>query len=83
MATPEPAAAWACARCGAASSAHEVWTWDGKLRRRLALAQERAAHGEEGRRAAERELEAVLTAALERCHPNHAVVLEARLGLVA
>jgi len=64
---------WRCVSCGAAESFSRVLAWDADLRGRLAAASEGGAAAE---------VEAVLESALRRCHPNHAVALQARLRLV-
>lgn len=62
-----PSARWV--RSGAAESLSRVLAWDADLRGRLAAASEGGATAE---------VEAVLESALRRCHPNHAVALQAR-----
>ena len=68
---------WVCGVCGYTTPLEEVIQWDEELRERLASClDEENVFGEEV-------LRKLMSDALERCHPNHAILLQARLALSA
>eukprot|EP00302_Diacronema_sp_CCMP2436_P046554 CAMPEP_0180111656 /NCGR_PEP_ID=MMETSP0985-20121206/35756_1 /TAXON_ID=483367 /ORGANISM="non described non described, Strain CCMP 2436" /LENGTH=445 /DNA_ID=CAMNT_0022049889 /DNA_START=43 /DNA_END=1377 /DNA_ORIENTATION=- len=69
--------AWRCAACGCETAAREVEAWDAALRVRLGVAGE-----VEGGEEACRVYAQIIDAALERCHPNHAIVIQALVAAV-
>lgn len=71
---------WQCVACGAVTSHDQVVKWDDEQRARLAsLLPVDGASSEQ----VEPRLRAFIHDALRTCHPNHAIVLQARLALVA
>lgn len=85
--------AWVCGRCGATSARAEVERWDALLRAQLAAvldsaataaaADEKCAAAAQRGAATRSRLRGVMAEALKRCHPNHALLLQAHLALVA
>ncbi|KAL1508562.1 hypothetical protein AB1Y20_004661 [Prymnesium parvum] len=72
---------WACAACGGSASEAAVWRWDEARRAELAALEERAA--DEGPSEAVREeYDGLIGTMLEACHPNHKLLLDARLSKV-
>ena len=68
---------WVCGVCGYTTPLEEVIQWDEELRERLASClDEENVFGEEV-------LRKLMSDALQRCHPNHAILLQARLALSA
>ena len=72
---------WVCGRCGAVTPGRQILARDAAMRERLEAAQRIAASGAVAEAAGL--LDELINSALQRCHPNHAIVVEARLGLVA
>ena len=65
---------WVCAGCGTLTRHSDVLAWDATMRRRL----EEVTHV-----GSEDQMRQILSELLAVCHPNHALVLQARLLLVA
>lgn len=76
-------APWRCSQCGACASAADVRAWDGEVRRQLREISATIANGtEKDLNSSSSRLAGLLQTLLSRCHPNHALVLQARLALV-
>lgn len=75
---------WVCSACGATTAEHEVWEWDRRLRARLTAVQLEP-HAEKGpSQAGNRSAYSqIITDALERCHPNHAIVVQALVSALS
>lgn len=82
---------WVCASCGTRTAHEVVLSWDEALRARLAqcVGPEAASSGgaaagsERAATSTEATLRQLLAEAARRCHPNHALLLQMRLLLVA
>ena len=79
----KPMGEWRCAfaACGGTTPYEEVIRWDDE--QRAALSSLLQAADALPARAVETQLRDLIATALNRCHPNHALLLQARLALVA
>lgn len=66
---------WLCGACGTSTAEREVWAWDARLREKLAAAQQGDGPSSEA-------YAQVVAEALEWCHPNHAIVVQALVAAV-
>ena len=73
---------WVCAACGHVTSHSDIWAWDRDQRARLSEIEGKFLEAGPSEDIVNAYIE-LCDVALERCHPNHAVLLGARLRLVA
>ena len=85
---------WACGRCGWRTPLADVVQWDEEMRAELSTCLEPSAQEDEeidgdldwlpsSSRGCVWRVRAFIAEALKRCHPNHAMLLQARLALLA